>query len=209
MSKLNSAATTATATATAPKAAKKKAPQRVGDSKPAIEAAELSAAEVAEQAIAAQAKARARAKAYHEARRKLSVGKQLAVSVRKAISNMESLTAKVERWGDGENVAAIRKTLASAANELSDAANQLDGLPDDFPPKAARAKKAKGKVDESAIGSSVCVREKYLPIYEGNISTSDVLVIKGYRQGFVTVEKDGAQMFIPRGHLQISATPAG
>ncbi len=140
-------------------------------------------------------------------------GKVLEATVKR----IEAISAKTSRMSGHAALEAATKNLSNGAAYVSEALEELRGIPADTKVKVARApgvaKGGRPRVEHDLTGKVVSIKSKFSELYVDVFSPEEMaaLTVTGNRGKYVTVAAKGGSFFVPRMHVdapKAEAAPA-
>jgi len=141
---------------------------------------------------------------YQNRMRKLAPQHRLTAKLASTVDRFGHLVEEVTAWKNSGDLVGIAKAAFAGIEEFADA---VAALPAGFIVERTR----KSAVSNLVAGMRVNIREKHGETYDGIVDGADrvKLEVLGTRKGRVVCKTaSGETIILPRGHVEIAATPA-
>jgi len=141
-------------------------------------------------------------KSTKEKKPSLPLGKKYGTLALKTRQRLEKAMKKVAA-SDAAELADIKAALANAVTSLDSMAIKFTALPDSFTLKAGKSAGGSSKIE---IGSTVAIKAKRLPEYEGLLVEADlaslsVIAVKDSK--LVLKTGSGNKIIMPKAHVEV------
>lgn len=135
---------------------------------------------------------------------------RVEVQFRNIAGRLTKRRADVSSWNptDAADIKGVATKMEQAEKLLTECADELAKLPDDYAPKTRGSGKGASSKAQITEGSKVKVREDRHEKYDGLLPLDDEFEVLGFRKRNVKIRTAEGPLFVPRGDLVPVVTEA-